>query len=175
MQHTPLNSQDHLAIGLGLGSHTAENLQKATKPWRLSYNSEARIKRLKCFVFSWNQSRKSSASSTLLCEENCQSLIFLGCCDSILLALSLCSPLHTHTQNRGFLVNRPVCTGTDLWVIKWSHQCFPVTRVSVPRITRRDEQVKPSAPSCHQPNLLALPRALQAFQPPQSPFSLCYT
>lgn len=97
---------------------------------------------------NWNQSRNSSASLTLLCDENCQSLILVDCCDSILLPFCLYSPLHTYTQTSGCLVNRLiVCTGTDLRVIKRSHRCFPATLVSVACITHHDEQVQPSAPS----------------------------
>lgn len=152
-------------------SHTQERISKKPQsPECLSYNTEVRIKRLKCFVFSWNQSRKSSASLSLLCVKNCQSLILLDCCDSILLPFCLCSPLHIYTQISGFLVNRPVCTGADLRVVKQGYKCCSVTLVSVARSTHHDKQMQP-APSSYQSNLMALP----TLQPSQHPFSVCYT
>lgn len=54
-------------------------------------------------------------------------------------------------QTSGVLVNKPVSTGTDLRVIKWSHRCFPVTPVNVEPHTHHKEQVQPSAPSSYQP------------------------
>lgn len=156
-----------LAVCLG---QTQERIsQKPQCPQCVSHNSKVRIKRLKCFVFSWTQPRKGSASLSPLCVKNCLSLILLHCCASILLPFCLCSPLNTSTQSRRLLVNRPVCSGADLRVVKQSHRCFSVTLVGVTCLTHHNRQVQPAPTSCH-PSLGAHPMALQALQCLFSPF-----
>lgn len=128
-----------------------------------------RIKRLKCFVLSWNQSRESSASLMLLCVKNCRSLILLDCCDSTLPPLCPCSSLHIYTQTNELPVNRPVCTRTDLRVKKQSHRCFPVTCMHHPSqwgITTCTFLLPTHPHGFNQDS--------PGFQPPQSPFSLFY-
>lgn len=127
-QHKLCNSQGCVLFAWDQGQTQQRIPKKPQSPQCRGYNSEVRIKRLKCFVFSWNQSRESSASLTLLCVKNSQSLILLDCCDSILLPFCLCSPLHT---TQWVPVKGPVCSGTDLRAMKQSHRCSSVTLVSV--------------------------------------------
>lgn len=75
--------------------------------------------------------------------------------------LSVSAPLYTHAS--GFLLKAQFALGQ---MMKQSHRCFSVTLVSVGCVTPHDKQVQPGPPS-YQPSLVALPMALQAFQPLQ--------
>lgn len=116
-------------------------------------------------MFSWNQSRKTSASLTHLGNENCRSLILLDCCARTLLPFCPCSPLHVAHTNQWIPARRTLCTGTDLRVIKGSSSHFPVTAVSVSSIsTSKCNRLNPLLPS--QPHG-STHRALQVFLLPQ--------
>lgn len=117
----------------------------------LSYNSEVRIKRLKCFVFNWNRSKESSASLTLSWDKNCQSSILLDSCEWTPLAFCSHSPLYKSTQT--VPVKGHLAVGQTQG---WSHKalCQALHWTSATFCLRS-----------YQTNLVAL-IALQAFSPP---------
>lgn len=80
------------------GHTQGRSSKKPQSPESLSYNSEVRIKRLKCLVFNWNRSKGSSASLTLLWDKNCQSSILLDSYERTLLPFCPRSPLPMYTQ-----------------------------------------------------------------------------
>lgn len=100
--------------------------KKPQSPQCQGYNSEVRIKRLKCFVFSWISLERVQHHLPFCVSKIANLWSFLTAVTQYYFLSTF--PLHTC---QWVPVKGPVCTGTDFGVMKQSPGCFSVTLVSV--------------------------------------------